>query len=53
MNDDDRTAEALRVALDERAGLVEPGDRLAEILARTAPARPGITRWWLPRRRRS
>ncbi|MFQ6172747.1 Gmad2 immunoglobulin-like domain-containing protein [Oryzobacter sp. R7] len=48
MNDDDRTAEALRVALDERAELVEPGDRLAEILARTAPSHTAGTRWWMP-----
>ncbi|WP_392545220.1 Gmad2 immunoglobulin-like domain-containing protein [Oryzobacter telluris] len=55
MNDDDRTARALRTALDDRATLVEPSDRLDEILRRTRP--PGVvrplrparsTRSWLP-----
>lgn len=49
MNDDERTGQALRVALDERAALVEPSERLIEILERVRPtldARP--TRWWVP-----
>lgn len=48
MNADDRTAEALRLALDERADLIEPGDRLGDILARTAPARPDRAHSWVP-----
>lgn len=49
MNDDERTAQALRVALDERAALVEPSERLTEIIARTRPTRAArLTRWWVP-----
>lgn len=48
MNADDRTAQALRLALDERADLVEPTDRLADILARTGPSHATATRWWVP-----
>ena len=48
MNDDERTVAALRVALDERAAEIEPGDRLDEILERARPHRPaGVTRPWM------
>ncbi len=49
MNDDERTVQALREALDERAALVDPADRLAEILERARPTRTARpTRWWVP-----
>ena len=49
MNDDERTARALRVALDERAAQIEPADRLDEILRRARPVRAsGVGRWWMP-----
>ncbi|HZB65995.1 MAG TPA: Gmad2 immunoglobulin-like domain-containing protein [Ornithinibacter sp.] len=49
MNDDERMVEALRVALDEQAALLEPGDRLDEILATARPSRSAwATSWWLP-----
>ncbi len=49
MNDDERMVEALRVALDERAALIEPGDRLDEILRTARSSRsPWSTSWWLP-----
>ena len=48
MNDDERTIAALRVALDERAAEIEPGDRLDEILERARPHRAaGVNRSWL------
>ena len=49
MSTDERLAQALREALDERAARVEPGDRLEEILRLSEPARPGrLARWWMP-----
>jgi hypothetical protein len=49
MNDDERMVEALRGALDEQAALLEPGDRLDEILATARPSRSAwATSWWLP-----
>lgn len=49
MNDDERTVQALRAAIDERAARVEPGDRLDEILERARRRRSsGVTRWWVP-----
>jgi hypothetical protein len=49
MSTDERLAQALREALDERAARVEPGDRLDEILRLSQPARPGpLARWWMP-----
>lgn len=49
MSTDERLAQALREALDERAALVEPDDRLDEILRLSEPARPGrLSRWWMP-----
>lgn len=49
MNDDERMVEALRAALDEQAALLEPGDRLDEILATARPSRSAwATSWWLP-----
>ena len=48
MNDDERTVAALRVALDERAAEIEPGDRLDEILERAHPFRaPRVNRSWM------
>jgi hypothetical protein len=48
MNDDQRTVAALRVALDERAAEIEPGDRLEEILERSRPPRAaGLNRSWM------
>ncbi len=48
MNDDERTIAALRVALDERAAEIEPGDRLDEILERARPHRAaGVNRSWM------
>lgn len=48
MNDDERTARALREALDERAAQMEPGDRLDEILRRARPVRGRAGTWWVP-----
>lgn len=49
MSTDERLAQALREALDERAARLEPGDRLEEILRRSDPARRGHSvRWWMP-----
>jgi hypothetical protein len=49
MSTDERLAQALREALDERAARVEPGDRLDEILRLSEPARRGRTvTWWMP-----
>lgn len=49
MSTDERLAQALREALDERAARVDPGDRLEEILRRSEPARPGrLHQWWMP-----
>ncbi len=49
MSDDDRAALALREALDERAAELEPGDRLAEILALSrGTSGPSAIRWWVP-----
>jgi len=48
MNDDERTIAALRVALDERAAEIEPGDRLDEILERARPhGAAGVHRSWM------
>ena len=49
MNADERTVEALRAALDEQAALIEPGDRLDQILETARPQRAGgLARWVLP-----
>ncbi len=49
MNDDERTVRALRVAIDERAAQIEPGDRLEEILEEARRRRvSGASRWWMP-----
>lgn len=49
MTTDSRLEIALREALDARAALVEPDDRLDEILRRSDPALSGRTpRWWMP-----
>jgi hypothetical protein len=48
MNDDERTVADLRVALDERAAEIEPGDRLDEILERARPLHAsGVNRSWM------
>ncbi len=48
MNDDQRTIAALRVALDERAADIEPGDRLDDILERAHPQRAArMNRSWV------
>jgi hypothetical protein len=49
MNADERTVEVLRAALDERAALIEPGDRLEQILETAGAQRAGrLVRWALP-----
>jgi hypothetical protein len=49
MSTDERLAQALREALDERAARIEPGDRLDEILRLSEPERPGrLSQWWIP-----